>query len=268
MPSVDASELAAVREGFSRKAEPYDRRIALDPADAWARGIVRREVERRVRPGARILEINAGTGADAAWLADRGYTVLATDIAPGMVERISARAAERPGRLRAAERSFTDLDGLEGAPFDLVLSNFGGLNCTDRLELVGAEVRGVLRPGGHAVLVVMPPISPWEHALVLRGDSRTALRRWRRGGVLANIEGSLVRTWYHRPGRVATAFAPAFRMVALRSIGCFAPPLMFEGFPRRHRRAAALGRRLEERLGALPPFNRMGDFCVLTLEAR
>ncbi|HEU0236108.1 MAG TPA: class I SAM-dependent methyltransferase [Candidatus Limnocylindrales bacterium] len=262
MPDVD---LAAVRDGFSRKADPYDRRIATDPADAWARGLVRAEVVRRVRRGARILELNAGTGADAAWLADRGYAVHATDVAPGMVERIAARAAERPGRMTAEERSFSDLAGLAGAPFDLVVSNFGGLNCTNRLEVVGREVAGVLRPGGHAVLVVMPPVSPWEHALVVRGDWRTSIRRWRRGGVLANIEGVPVRTWYHRPGRVAAAFGPGFRLVGVRSIGCFAPPLLFERFPSRHPRLTAAGRWLDERLGRVPPFNRMGDFCIVTL---
>ena len=268
MPDVEAVDLAAVRDGFSHKADPYDRRIATDPADAWARGLVRAEILRRARPGDRILELNAGTGADAAWLADRGFTVHATDVAPGMVERIAVRAAERPGRLTAEERSFTDLAGVPGAPFDLVVSNFGGLNCTNELDLVGRGVATALRPGGHAVLVVMPPVSPWEHALIARGDWRTAVRRWRRGGVIANIEGVPVRTWYHRPGLLAAAFGRSFRLVAVRSIGCFAPPLLFERFPSRHRRVTAAGRWLDERLGTVPPFNRAGDFCVVTLRRR
>ena len=74
-----------------------------------------------------------------------------------------------------------------------------------------------------------------------------------------------MRTWYHAPGRVARAFAPRAAVVSLRSVGCFAPPLMFEGFPGRHPRIAAAGRWLDERLGPLPPFNRVGDFCVITL---
>jgi SAM-dependent methyltransferase len=269
VPDVEAvRDLDAVREGFSRKAEPYDRRIATDPADAWARGLVRMEVLRHARAGDRILELNAGTGADAAWLADRGFVVHATDVAPGMVERIAARAAERPGRLTAEERSFTDLAGVPGAPFDLVVSNFGGLNCTNDLDVVGRGVARVLRAGGHAVVVVMPPISPWEHALILRGDGRTAIRRWRRGGVIANIEGAQVRTWYHGSDRVVSAFGPAFRLVGRRSIGCFAPPLLFERFPVRHPRVTAAGRWLDERVARHAPFNRIGDFCVITLRRR
>ena len=45
-------------------------------------------VLRHVPRGARILELNAGTGTDAVELAQRGYFVHATDIAPGMLNRL------------------------------------------------------------------------------------------------------------------------------------------------------------------------------------
>ncbi len=265
--SEGAVDLDAVRVGFSRKAESYDARLRDHPVDGWARGVVRAIVLRNLRPGEAILEINAGTGADAAFFAERGFRVHATDVAEGMVERIREKvaAAGSPEGFTAEVRSFTDLGGVPGAPYDAVLSNFGGLNCTDRLAEVARGIEGVLRPGGVAVLVVMPPICPWEHVQALRGHLRTATRRWHRGGVLANVGGSRVRTWYPSPGSVARSFGPSFRRDGLRSICLFAPALLLEGLPRRHPRLTRAGMWLDERLGSVWPFNSMGDFYVLML---
>ena len=263
-------DLDAIGVGFSRKAIAYDARLRTHPVDIWARGQIRRLVVDALRPGAAILEINAGTGADAAYLAALGFRVHATDIAAGMVAAIRQKieATRSPESFTAEIRAYSQLAGVPGAPYDLVLSNFGGLNCTDSLGPVARGIAGVLRSGGLAVLVVMPPLCPWEHVQILRGHRATATRRWRRGGVLANIEGVGVRTWYHPAGRVAAAFGPDFRVREIRSLCLFAPALLLERFPLRHPRLTRLGMRLDERLGGLWPFRAMGDFCVITLEYR
>ena len=257
----------AVSLAFSAKAEEYDARMRDRPLDAWAREQVRAAVRRHLDPGGSILELNAGTGLDAAALAADGYRVHATDIATGMLDRARQRAAGSPG-FTVERRSYLDLDGVEGAPFDLVLSSFGGLNCTDRLDLVGRGIGEVLRPGGTAVLVFMPPIAPWEHVQVVRGQWRTAARRWRRHGVEANIGGTPVRTWYPSAASVETAFGPGFRRLELRALCLFAPSLMLSGFPRRHPTLTRLGMLLDETLGGSWPFRLAGDFSILVLERR
>jgi SAM-dependent methyltransferase len=269
-PLLDAPDVAAIEAGFSAKAADYERRLIDHPIDGWARTMVRAAVMRRLPPGGSILEINAGTGIDAAALAAAGYRVHATDVAPGMLERAGARA--RAGgtngepAFSVERRSYFDLTGVSGAPFDLVFSNFGGLNCTDRLAEVGRQIGAILRPGGSVVLVFMPPVCPWEGVQLLRGHWRTALRRWRRGGVLANIAGRGVRAWYPSARTVRRAFGPGFRRVAQQSFCLFAPSLMLEGFPRRHPTLARLGMRLDERLGSRWPFHEAGDFVILSLE--
>jgi SAM-dependent methyltransferase len=45
-------------------------------------------------PPARALDIGCGEGADALWLADRGWRVTAVDISPVALARATARAAE------------------------------------------------------------------------------------------------------------------------------------------------------------------------------
>ena len=260
-----ATATATVAAAFSRKAVAYDARNVDHPVDGWARAVVRATIRRHLAPGGSILEINAGTGLDASALAASGYRVHATDIAPGMLERAANRAAAGP-TFTIEERSYLDLPGVRGAPYDLVLSNFGGLNCTDRLDVVARGIAEVLRPGGLAVLVFMPPVSPWEHVQVLRGHVRTATRRWHREGVLANIAGTGVRTWYPSARTVVSAFGPRFRRVELRALCLFAPSMMLEGFPRRHRTITRLGMWLDDRLAGRWPFRLAGDFSILVLE--
>jgi ubiquinone/menaquinone biosynthesis C-methylase UbiE len=262
-----ATDESIVGRAFSAKAPEYDARMLDHPLDAWARERVRSAVRRHLAPSGSILEVNAGTGLDAAALAADGYRVHATDIAPGMLELAQRRANAGDGHHFTVERrSFLALEGIDGAPFDLVLSSFGGLNCTDRLDLFADGVKAVLRPGGVAVLVFMPPVAPWEHVQVVRGHWRTAIRRWRRRGVLANIGGTPVRTWYPSARTVETAFGPGFRRLELRALCLFAPSLMLGEFPRRHATFTRLGMRLDEALGARWPFRLAGDFSILVLE--
>ena len=62
------------------------------------------------------------------------------------------------------------------------------------------------------VLVVMPRVSLWEIGALLKGHFRLAFRRFRPGGVLAQVEegGPTFRTWYFSPpvraGRLVCTF--------------------------------------------------------------
>src|SRR5262249_23093642 len=160
---------------------------------------IRALVEQAVPPPARILEVNAGSGIDAAYFAARGYRVHATDVAPGMLDALAEKAADPSigGRLSFESLSVTDLDRLAGERFDLVFSNLGGLDCVPDVGAFTRHLPSLIRPGGAAVLVIMPPLCPWELAQALRGHLRTATRRLARDGTLAHVEGAYVRTWYH-----------------------------------------------------------------------
>jgi ubiquinone/menaquinone biosynthesis C-methylase UbiE len=255
-----------VDRGFSVKAAEYDALSRLDAITIWLRSRVRTLVEASLPPGGSILEINAGSGIDAAYFASRGYRVHATDVAAGMLEATAEKASrpESGGRLTWEARDFRDLGGVEGAPYDLVFSNLGGLNCTPDLEAVARQLPVVLRPGGHVVWVLMPPLCPWELVQALRGHLGTATRRLKRGGTVANVEGASVQTWYHGAGSVRKALGPAFTDVQVRSFCLFAPPSFFQGFTTRH---PAVTRRLmqaDDALGRLWPLNRAGDFIAVT----
>ena len=81
------SNLETIAEAFSRTAAKYDALVDDNPHLTRLRGKVYAHVRRHVEPGARILELNAGTGIDAVALAQHGYKIHATDISPVMLER-------------------------------------------------------------------------------------------------------------------------------------------------------------------------------------
>lgn len=103
-------------------------------------------------PGARVLDVAAGTGAFGLSAARAGAEVLATDFAPGMVDRLRARiaAAGLPGM--AAEVMDGQALTLPDASFDGAASVLGLIFFPDQDRGL-AELRRVLREGGRAAVV-------------------------------------------------------------------------------------------------------------------
>lgn len=260
-------DLHAVDLGFSRKAEVYDAYCEQHPVIRWSRQRVRAEVISRLQRGASILELNAGTGADAAFFVEHGYRVHATDVASGMIAAIQqkVKSSKNAEHFTVQQISFTALDQVDGGPYDLVFSNFGGLNCIPDLRSVTQFLPHVLKSGGYLVWVIMPPICPWELAQVLRGQLRVGTRRLQPGGVMANVEGAPVMTWYHEPKRVIEA-ASQFRLLNQQSLSLFCPPSYMDRFPHRFPRLTGFLLKLDGRLGNRFPFHHWGDFIAYTFQ--
>jgi ubiquinone/menaquinone biosynthesis C-methylase UbiE len=266
MPVVDPGE-AVIAEAFTRTAATYDAFADGHPHLTRLRDQVYEAVERVVPAGARVLELNAGTGTDAVQLARRGYRVHATDIAPGMLARLTDKV-ERfglHGQVTSESRSFLDLAGVQGAPYDAVFSDLGGLNCTHDLAAVARGIDGVLRPGGRVVLVIMPPVCLWELALVLTGRFRLATRRLRRHHVPAHLEGHHFPVRYYTPREVVAAFGPQYGCVAVEGLAVITPTAESKGLAVRHARAYAVLAAADRRVRSHAPFSRWGDFFILSL---
>jgi ubiquinone/menaquinone biosynthesis C-methylase UbiE len=105
-------------------------------------------------PGAAVLELGAGTGALAAQLADAvgpEGRVLATDLAPGMVELVQREAGDRP-QLSAvvADAAAT---GCDADSFDAAASRMLLMLLPDPKQAL-SEWHRVLRPGGRLAVAV------------------------------------------------------------------------------------------------------------------
>ena len=101
-----------------------------------------------VKPS-RTLEIGAGTGTNAIWMAERGFDVLGLDVSPLAVERACAKMEGRSLRCR-----FEALDFLAvpppGGPFQFVFDRgcFHVFDEPDERQRFAARVATALAPGG------------------------------------------------------------------------------------------------------------------------
>ena len=268
--ATSAARLATIAAAFSETAPKYDAFAGDHPHLSRMRAKVYAHVERFVEPGAKVLELNAGTGTDAIALAQRGYRVHATDIAPGMLDRLADKVARLglEDRVSVQQCSFLDLEEMTGGPYDAVFSNLGGLNCTADLRPVVIGLDQVLRPDGVAVLVVMPPICLWELAYALTGRFRFAFRRLSRHGTRAHLEGRHFDVYYYSPRRVVAVFGAGYELLAIEGLSVITPTAESKNLAKRHRTLYRGLAWLDDRIAAHAPASGWGDFFIVTMRRR
>jgi SAM-dependent methyltransferase len=150
-----------------------------------------------------ILEVNCGTGVDALFLAGLGHQVLATDVSPEMIrianEKLTNASLPDPPVFKVYD--LKDPKSLSGN-FDVVFSNFGGLNCLSPDELIASilHFHHCLKPDGRLVMVVMPPFCAWESLyFFVRLRWKQIFRRASSNPVLVELDGVMIKTWYYQP---------------------------------------------------------------------
>src|ERR1700734_2654874 len=95
MNTAEALNEQEVAAAFSKQAGGFDEYDAGNTIIHYKRNRVREHVLRYLPSTGSILELNAGTGTDAVWFAERGYRVHATDIAEGMQEKLREKVRLR-----------------------------------------------------------------------------------------------------------------------------------------------------------------------------
>jgi SAM-dependent methyltransferase len=107
-----------------------------------------------LRPG-RALDVGCGEGADAVWLAERGWQVIAVDIATAALDRAATHAA-RAGADVAARIMWTHADLRAEPPaesaYDLVSAQYMQLPSGARRALF-ARLAAAVAPGGTLLIV-------------------------------------------------------------------------------------------------------------------
>lgn len=187
----------------------------------------------KTKPG-KMLEINCGTGEDAVWWAQSGWQVVATDISVGMTEvcRLKVKSFGLQGRVEVLQSDALDITntlrqaGIQSG-FDVVFSNFGGINCIapEHLPRLSEQLQKLLQPGGKIVLVVMGRFCWWETLYFMaKGNFKAAFRRLSSKPSLARLdESTSVNTWYYSPRQIERLF-PGGKTEALVPVGFWAPP--------------------------------------------
>ena len=99
---VPTSSNARTLEVYEQHADRY--RATLGPGPAWHVAFLDR-VAASLPPGASVLELGSGTGANAQVLADRGLAVQPSDAASSFVEAMRERVSLRCGSTRSPTTS-------------------------------------------------------------------------------------------------------------------------------------------------------------------
>jgi SAM-dependent methyltransferase len=266
---VPVDRLSETREAFDGVAPTYH---ASNAANTTLSDIRRRTLDAlvgAVHPGASLLDLGCGPGTDAEALARRGFAVTAIDWSPAMIREAARRLDDAGllGRVDLRRLGIHELAALGDATFDAAYSTLGPLNCVPDLAEAARLIAARIRPGGVVVASVIGRVCPWEIALYgARRDWARIAIRFAREFTAVPLSGRTVWTRYYTPAEFERAFAPAgFERVALRALGVFVPPPYMDAFCHRHPALVARLRRIEDRVGAWPPFRAWGDHFLMVL---
>ena len=257
---------------FNKQSVVFDGIYSANTIVQYKRKRVRDHLDKFIKPQSKILELNAGTGEDAVYFAQRGHHVHATDISPGMKKVLSQKieTASLADKVTFELCSFTELEKLKDkGPYDMIFSNFAGLNCTKELEKVLRSFSGLLNPGGLITLVLLPNFCLWEASLFLKGKFKTAFRRFfSGGGRKARVEGEYFRCWYYNPALIKKNLETEFDMLALEGLCTLVPPSYIENFPEKHPKTFNALKCKEDKWKAKWPWRSIGDYYIISFKKK
>jgi len=196
---VDRSVLAGYADAAAELIPRYE---AVSSADLYAA-----VAHLMPAPGARVLDVGAGTGRDAAWLAARGCRVLAVE--PVAAFRRAGAARHASPRIEWLDDSLPALADVRrrGQAFDFVLVSAVWQHLDDaRRADAMATLNTLTAPGGRLLLSVRHgpgaptrpcfPASPEEAVALARAHGlRLVLRRATASKQVANRRAGVTWTW-------------------------------------------------------------------------
>lgn len=223
---------------FNDYALSYDSDFTNSRIGKFQRARVWRYLEKNVSAETypQVLELNCGTGEDALWLSQKGFDVAAIDISPEMVavanKKLSAAGVKVfQGNIQTVHEKVSD------KKFDLVFSNFGGMNCLSPEELknLAKNISRLLNDKGRLIFVIMGRNCKWEQFYFKRKkDLKSAYRRRSKEPVEADIFGEKFSTWYYSPEEIKSFFSREFHFLQTKPIGIALPPSYLNNYFQKH----------------------------------
>ncbi|MEM6265811.1 MAG: class I SAM-dependent methyltransferase [Bacteroidota bacterium] len=215
----------------------------------------------------RILELNCNTGEDALYFTRLGHEVIATDISGSML-RVAQKKAEASKFPEKPEFRLSKLNKLgkdaSSQRFDLVFSNFGGLNyfSPEEIQLLCTRMSEMLKPDGRMVFVLKNKKGIWDHL------SSGGVGSKDKHPLAQAAEHSGKQLWYYKPDEIIRLFALCFDKVHQQAIGLTLPPVHQEEKMGGKRRLLNRLKRWENKLGQLPSLASIGDHYLIDLKRR
>lgn len=169
----------------------------------------------------KILELNGGTGEDARFLLKQGHSVYYSDGSTEML-KIAKQKNEDQTQIEYTIIDLKKLDDVElNNRFDIIFSNFGGLNCIsqNQLQQIQSFAERHLSENGRLILVIMPQntiLDKWYRVL----KRRRTITRSPSIPTSVNIETEQINTYYFNYEVIEAAFLN-FNVMRKKIIGYF-----------------------------------------------
>ena len=254
---------------FGKQAPLFDALYSSDTIIQYKRKRVRDHVLQWLQPNSHILELNAGTGEDAVFFAQQGHIIHATDISVEMQSLLSEKVKQQGLQNNITHElcSYTDLKNLKvHGPYDLIFSNFAGMNCTNELPKVLHSFDSLLKPGGIVNLVILPKFCLWEFLLLFKGKFKTAFRRFSGSkGAKVHLEGEFFRCWYYNPSFIRKHLKEHFNLIGLEGLCSLVPPSYLQGFAEKYPKTYHSLVKKENKWKARWPWKVIGDYYIISL---
>jgi ubiquinone/menaquinone biosynthesis C-methylase UbiE len=254
---------------FDKAALKYDETFTHSEIGKMQRHLVYKQLSKQLDYVKNIFEINCGTGEDAIWLAKQNFNVIATDVSPKMIEVAKGKAT--PGN---PNFETTDIKNIAtvfaGQKFDLVFSNFGGLNCLSKHEVEKFiwDVKTMLSENGKLVLVIMPKNTLWEQFYFLAKAQFSSIFRRKKELVFVDVDGEKVPTYYYNPKDIVNLAVNDFVLVDQKPIGFFVPPSYLESFFKNKKGLLRFLNSLENGISNCSFLSKHADHYIITLQKR
>lgn len=220
------------QQNFDTYAQSYDNHFTNSLIGKEQRLQVHQKLLKQVSFNSKsVLEINCGTGEDALWLLTQGAKVLATDISQGMIDVARNKNYNREIDFKLLPAQ--DISVLVPNIYNVIFSNFGGLNCLNNEELQKFKngCKQVQKSSDQLAFVIMGTNCKWENVFFkYKNESVKANRRGNREGVEAIINGNHFKTYYYSPDDMKQLFKENYNYISAKPIGLFVPPSYLESY--------------------------------------
>lgn len=170
------ADMKAVIQSYENYAE--DLRLTADNVRQLEFITGRIYMDKFFKPGDKILDVAAGTGAYALYYAARGYEVTALDITPGYIDILNKKAGKEGVRITSFVNDARDLTVFPDNSFDVVLCMgpiYHLIEEEDRKKVMD-ECKRVLKPGGFMYLAYINKFFVFFHLAL--GSKQYLQEKW------------------------------------------------------------------------------------------
>jgi ubiquinone/menaquinone biosynthesis C-methylase UbiE len=258
-----------MKADFDSASKNYDTSFTNSEIGKLQRNLVYYQLEKQLNNTKTILEINCGTGEDAIWLANKNFDVIATDISSEMI--VVAKSKSKKDNLKFEDADINSIsEQYKNEKFDLLFSNFGGLNCLSKIELqlFFDTISNIISEKGKLILVIMPKNTVWEQFYFsLKLDFKNAFRR-KKEMAIANVDGENVKTYYFNPKDIVNLSNSNFEFISTKPIGFFVPPSYLEPFFKNKKGILNFLKALENKMKNWTFLSKYADHYIIILQKR